>query len=169
MANSVLAKRNPFTLAPQGWAGLLQDEAVQKEVNITAEQQAAIQKIVGGKLDKPEAVEAAIRKLLDEAQIARVEQLDWRREGGYAIFRFPVAQALELTEQQKQALRAAYKVNESSHQEMRDFMARARFASREAMEDYVAGFRDKANARLLVVLTDEQAAKLKEMLGKPLV
>jgi hypothetical protein len=48
---------------------------------------------------------------------------------------------------------------------MKDFLTRARFRSREAMQKYIDGYRDDADKRLLDVLTAKQKKQLAEIVG----
>jgi hypothetical protein len=161
------ASPNPF-VTPSGWAGLLQERAVQQELKLSDDQVAEFKKLIGKLSGNPGEVESEIRKQVMGEQLARIEQLNWQREGGYALFDVKVAKALSLTEEQQERLTVAAGLNAIEHKKMRDFMARARFRSREAMEQYVDRYRKPANERLLGVLTKDQRSKLTTMLGKPL-
>jgi predicted transcriptional regulator len=165
--STLAATRNPF-VTPIGWEGLLQDVAVQKELMLSDDQAAKIKQVINRLSGKPDLTEQAIRKLIIGEQITRIEQLDWQREGGYALFDPKISKTLSISEKQQGQLAEVATVNAAEHKKMRDFMSRARFRSREAMAQYVDGFHKPANKRLLDVLSKDQQGKLKTMLGKPI-
>lgn len=162
------ATPNPF-VTPSGWAWLLQEPAVQKELKLSDDQVAEFKNLIGKLSGNPGEVESEIRKQVMGEQLARIEQLNWQREGGYALFDAKVAKALSLTDKQQKRLADAAKVNASEHEKMRDFMARARFRSQEAMEQFVESYRKPSNERLLSVLSKDQQVTFKSLLGKPLL
>lgn len=162
------ATSNPF-VTPSGWAGLLQDPAVQRDLKLSKDQIADFKKLIGKLPESPTELEAEIRKHVMGEQLTRIEQLNWQREGGYALFDPKVAKALSLTDEQQKRLADAAKVNAAEHEKMREFMARARFRSQEAMEQFVEGYRNPANERLLNVLSKDQQVAFKSLLGKPLL
>ena len=157
----------PFR-TPPGWAGLLQDDLVQQDLQLSSEQATKIKLLLGKLAAKPNEVKPAVTKLLKAKQLTRSEQLNWQREGGYALLDPKVAQALGLSKKQKSKLADAAKTNAIEHQKIKHFMARARFRSRQAMHDYVTKFRKPAEALLMKVLERAQHAKLKTLLGKNL-
>ncbi len=165
MAEAV--ERNPFA-TPHGWVGLMTDPAVKADLKFTVEQTGKITAIIGSLGGKPDEAAEAMREHLTEEQLVRIQELDWQREGGYALLDPKISKPLAITKEQEEQLAKAVIVNAAENKKMRDFMARARFRSHQAVLDYVAKHRKPANERMFKVLTKEQQAKLKELLGKPL-
>lgn len=160
---SAAAPKDPY--GPRGGlTALLKKKAVQAELKLTEKQQAFANALKPAKGDNL----AAIKKSLEKSQQKRLHQLSWQARGGYVLFGKFVASKLSITEDQQEKLAAAAKVNVAEHAKMRDFLRRARFRSREAMQKYIAGYRDAADKRLLDVLTAAQKKSLKALLGKPL-
>jgi hypothetical protein len=108
-----------------------------------------------------------LKKSLSEEQLARLEQIHWQRLGARAIHESKVRQGLDLTDEQQKKLQEVKALNDAEHRKMLDFLRRARFRSREAMEKYKQEYLDAATGRLLGILTVAQREKLKEMAGKP--
>ncbi len=162
------APKDPF--GPRGsWTTLLKsvllnNKVVQKELRLTKEQQVFAGRLKPAKDDNV----ARIEKTLDAKQLIRLKQMSWQARGGYVLFEREVAEALRITDTQQDKLAAAAKVNAAEYQKMRDFLRRARFASREAMENFIAGYRNAADKRLLDVLTAGQHKLLNKMLGPKL-
>ena len=86
---------------------------------------------------------------------------------GSAIFEPKVSKALDLTTDQRDRLNDANEVNAAEYEKMLDFLVRARFGSKEAMEAYKKKFRTAASERLLAILTPSQRKRLDQMFGKP--
>ncbi len=160
---------------------LLRNEAVQKDVGISDEQKEKIQEVMAsgrqGRGERPDfqnmtqeerqkwmedrakAAEAQLKKvgeILDKKQMGRLEQIRLQSMGAMAIMDEDVAKKLDITKEQQDKLRATQR---ELFQEMRDSGGRGA----EAM----AKIREKMEANVKDVLTDEQEAKLKDMLGKP--
>lgn len=100
--------------------------------------------------------------ILNAEQMKRLEQLRLQREGVFALARPEVAKQLELTEEQQTKLREIRRGNQSGERRnIRDLSDEERqklFAERRAQ-------REKTEAEILAVLTDEQNAKWTEMKG----
>ena len=143
------------------WTKLVKDKGVQKALGLTDSQAKSLSALPFAKDGNREK----ITKILEPKQLKTLKRLRWKAIGGYALFEEEVADALALTDSQQEKLAAVAKENVSDHKKMRNFMARARFRSREAMEKFIAGYRTKADQRLLAVLTKDQAAKLKKLVG----
>lgn len=142
------------------WTKLVKDKAVQKKLALTDGQ---LKSITGLKSAKDK--QARLAEILKADQLKMLKRLRWKDLGGYALFDDEVADALAVTDAQKVKLEAAHKVNQADYKKMRNFMARARFRSRAAMLKFIAGYRDKADKRLLAILTKDQQAKLKKLVG----
>lgn len=148
--------RNPFLEQP-GQQVLLAAADVQTTLKLTPDQMT--------KLGATKALDAKL-KVLTEEQRRRLRVIDAQREGGYVLTHDRVVDYLALTSEQSTQVDAVVATHAAKHKEMRDFMSRARFRSREAMEEYVAGFRDKADKALYGVLTPDQTEKLETLFGK---
>jgi len=154
--------RNPFRDSPS-WLHLIQEPGAQKQLELTDEQKDEIQRIIGASAEEADAGQKQIEKLLTVPQRRLMRKLDLQQEGGYALLNERIAAYLVLTEDQKSKLKGIVAANELQHTEMRNTMMVARFASAEAMAKFIADYRDKADAALLEVLTDDQSKKLKAL------
>ena len=166
----------PDTFGQRGnWGVLLAREDVRAEIKLSERQQkqlderlAAAQLLAAQKdQDIEETVRDAVAKLLAADQLPRLRQISWQAAEGYALLDDVVAKELKFTDKQREALAEARAANAAKHAEMKDFLARARFRSAEAMQAYIEEYRSAASGRLLAVLTVEQTAQLKELCGKP--
>jgi len=169
-STSIQAQDNSLRGTP-GLIKQLSNDAVQKELDLTEKQIAVaneaadlLSRIRDGKAQH--MAHESVTKALSESQLKRLKQIHWQRLGGSAILERGVAETLELSDEQRKKLAVAQELNRVENKKMLDFMSRARFRSREAMEEYKAKYRNAANERLLSVLTEKQEAKLTEMLGE---
>lgn len=152
----------PDPFGPRGqWTALLQQADVQKSLSLSPEQVR-----FAGEL-KPAADDNRdrIAKGLNAKQLKSLRRRSWREQGGYALFDPALAKQLKIADEQKKKLQAAAEVNKAEHLKMKDFLSRARFGSREAMEKYIAGYRDAADKRLTDVLTAAQKKTLRSIVG----
>lgn len=145
---------NPFAELAS-WSRLLGDPSLQAKLKLTAERAEQLQQLLAG-APTAEAGQKLVAAQLAEPQLRTLRKAAAQAEGGYALFDPQMAKYLSLTKEQQTQLEAVAKENEALAAEMRDFMRRARFRSREAMEEYVQGYLDKASERLLACLTDAQ-------------
>lgn len=159
---------------PRGIIGMvrqLSDANVQLELKLTEKQITEAKQVAellaqvrDGKAQSQ--AERQVSASLTAEQFKRLTQIHWQSMDGYALVESEVSAALEITDQQKKKLFEAQTTNVAEHKEMLDFMSRARFRSREAMEQFKAKYRTAANQRLRSVLTPEQVAAFDEMLGE---
>ena len=170
-------------------AQLLMNEAVREDLGVTAEQMAKLGELRqtlrdAGGLDREqlrdlseeerrekmrewmaerEKVEAEVMKkvkeVLDEKQVARLEQIQLQASG-VGMFRDPkVRDALELTEDQQATMQESMR---ELGEEMRDA-----FAGGAPDPDKMAAIRKKMMDQAMKVLTADQKAALKKLTGKP--
>jgi len=164
-----------------GSAMLLRNEAVQKELSITDEQMTKLKEVIevprgeGGNRpnfrdmsdeEREKAMEEMakrtaeqekkIAEILDEKQVARLKQVRRQVSGATGIVNDEeLAKELSLTEEQTSKIRQTVQT------------------LRESMREVGGGgggfaeVREKMNAEVMKVLTDDQKAKYKELLGEP--
>jgi Spy/CpxP family protein refolding chaperone len=109
------------------------------------------------------ATDKALTDILKPEQLKRVKQISWQRQGTRALSDKEVAEALKLTDEQKEKLKT---IQDDARKEMRDlFQAGAgnRDEARKKMEE----LRKSADEKAQAVLTAEQKTKLKEVTGEP--
>ncbi len=146
---------------PRGVIGMvrqLNDKSVQRELKLTDKQMDEAKKIAEllAKIRDGKAQSQAKRQLtasLTAKQFNRLKQIHWQRLNGYALLEPEVSAALMITEEQKKELVGAQAMNVAEHNKMLDFLRRARFRSREALEQFKAKYRTAASQRLRSVLT----------------
>jgi Spy/CpxP family protein refolding chaperone len=114
------------------------------------------------------AADEKIAKILDAKQLERLGQLRLQRQGVMALTRSEVAKDLGLTEEQQAKIK---KIQEDARPQGRGPFGGpgAQPPSQEEMREMFARMqkqREKMQADLLAVLTDEQKAKWSEMKGK---
>ena len=164
-ANSKAETRNPFRDQPS-LLHLIQEPGTQKRLKLADEQTAEIERIVGASADEPDAAKKQIEGLLTAEQKRLMRRLDLQLEGGYALSHERIAKHLELSDEQRGRLQEVIAANDEEHTIMRKTMMVARFASAEAMAKFVADYRDKADAALLEILSDEQSQKFKTLFAE---
>ena len=113
------------------------------------------------------ATEEKVREILTGEQFKRLKQIELQQQGTAALMRPDIGQALGITDDQRAKMREA---SEGVRDKMRGLFENVRDMS----EDERAGLRDKmgkiradSEKALMAVLTDDQKAKLKEVMGKP--
>ena len=163
-------------------SGLLRNEAVQKELNLTGEQtktlQEKLQALRGNREDfanlsreelqkrfeeMGKKTEEAIKTVLDEKQQERLKELEIQAVGAAALMAPEVAEQLKLEQAQKEKIQKIQQ--ESRPTERFDF----RNASQEERQKYLQEARErreKTNKELLAVLTAEQKEAFEKMQGK---
>jgi Spy/CpxP family protein refolding chaperone len=108
------------------------------------------------------ANEKAIGEILKPEQLKRVKQISLQRQGLRALGDPEVAEALKLTAEQKDKVKA---VMDETGKEMRALFGAGldRDEARKKMEE----IRKASEEKLMTILTDEQKTKLKELQGEP--
>ncbi len=166
-----------------GEAMLLQQASVQNELKLSDEQ---IQKVTElaekqreafaglGDLDPEERREKfaeaqtsqreELAKILSAEQGQRLKQIAWQQSGPQALANPEVATALELSDEQKQAVETA---QTDMREQMRELFAGGPDGDREAAREKMAELQKAASEKLDKVLTPEQQTKFKELLGTP--
>ena len=110
-----------------------------------------------------------LRELLKPAQFARLQQIHWQRWGVQALHDAELAQALEITTEQAEKLKAVKTDFESRQQELqsqRDELRTTGADVREVERALKAIERDRARA-YDDVLTSEQRIRFAELKGRP--
>jgi Spy/CpxP family protein refolding chaperone len=156
-------QNNPFGL-PGEWSSILRQESVLKDLKLTAKQVESIQTILNDASLKQEQIRKQVGDTLSAEQVARLKQSSRQISGGFALFEPDVAIALGLTPQQQKKLS---EISEKAYGDMKNFMSRARFRSKDAVDKYILGCRDRAGELLLAELTSEQRKKFDDLKGKP--
>jgi hypothetical protein len=109
--------------------------------------------------------EEKLSKILDEKQLARFKELRLQRQGVGALMRPELAKQLELSEEQQDKIR---KIQEGARPEGRgpgNFQEMSEEERREFFTQ-MRERREKADAEILAVLTDEQKTKWNELQGE---
>jgi len=158
-----------------GVSSLLTQPAVQQDLKLSDEQVKAIAALTENRREPPwlhhngddhaedfGAKERACFEVLRPEQAKRLRQVVWQRRGAHAFADPDVADALQLTPEQRQRI---HKIEEDS---WRAFWLAGQFRDRRPdAGKRPDGFWKGVSDRLLAVLTDEQKARWKEMLGEP--
>jgi Spy/CpxP family protein refolding chaperone len=163
---------------------LLQQKSVEQELKLTAEQvgqvheaakkqrEAYHQVIELAQADRdkkfPELYEqarAAVAHILTVEQAGRLRQIAWQEMGGRALLLPPVAKELNLTEEQKQQLAA---IGKETHEQAKKLFGDGAARTEETKAKF-AEVRKTASDRMLAVLSAEQSAQWKVLLGAPFV
>jgi hypothetical protein len=161
IANPAQADSPADPYGPRGlWTGVLKTKNARTALKLTLAQIKSTANLKPAKDDNRDA----IARLLKPAQLATLKRLSWKARGGYALFDPELGKRLAITAEQQGRLKEASEVNEVEHRKMKDFLRRARFRSREAMQKYINGYRDAADKRLLAVLTAKQKKSLAALL-----
>jgi hypothetical protein len=161
---------------PRGLLGILGEEAVIAEISLTPEQTEKVDglgetlQVDTGALQEASAeerasifekartdAEAALKEVLNESQFIRVWQIDLQRTGLGAVARPNVAAQLNLTDEQNGKLA--------------EIIAEGNEARSAAMQERnfaaMGGIREQTDAKIEALLTDDQKAQWKELLGPP--
>lgn len=163
-----------------GGAFLLQNEGVQKELNISDDQKTklreALEKVRADNkdiIDKgrdmtredreklAKASNEAIGKVLDEKQQKRFKEIQLQSQGAAAFQNPQVQSKLKLTDDQKDKIK---KINEESREKMRDLF---QGGFNEETQKKMAELRKETMDKATGVLTADQKKTWKEMTGKP--
>ena len=160
-------------------AMLLRQEAVQKELGVSAEQLTKLKDVLeagpgqggGGRnfqdmtdeerqklrdemVKRTAEQDKKIGEVLDAKQAARLKQIRLQVSGAMAFMNEDVAKELKITEEQTGKMRDAM-------QALRDS------AQGGGGAGGFAAMREKMNAKVMEILTDDQKAEYKKMLGEP--
>jgi serine/threonine protein kinase len=159
-------KGNPPPFHPGGFsaATLLGQEAVQKDLKLSGEQVKEIDRTMNKvRWDwRPADVEKKLTDLLQSEQSKRLQQLIWQQRGTHALRDKDVADALELTDDQRERIRV---IQDEAQRTMLGPDGGRRpgpDAGRRSEE-----FWREVTGNTLKVLTPEQRAKWKAMTGEP--
>jgi hypothetical protein len=168
----------PPPLRENGMILLLSQKSVQEELKLTPAQIKDLAQLSGGRMELRQSfrristddANARAQKLqtqeksfldgLQEEQAERLQQIAWQQRGGLALIDADVSDALMLSDEQKEKVQAV--VNEAFRQRGGP---RPRHPWNDAgkPQDDVETLKQKA----LALLTAEQSARWKEMLGEP--
>lgn len=104
------------------------------------------------------------KELVSADQAQRLRQISWQQQGALAFANPQVAEALNLTSEQKEKIQAI-------RQEMRDaartFFAQEQRPAREDIHKKMKELHQDAAAKMLALITDEQQEKWHELTGAP--
>jgi hypothetical protein len=119
----------------------------------------------GEELEKK--VEKQLSEVLNREQFQRLKQIELQQQGTRALLREDIIQALGITEKQQQQLQSAA---EEAREKMMAMFREGREGERgdrEGMRERMQQLRQESDKAAMAVLTDEQKAKLKDIMGKP--
>lgn len=159
---------------------LLSQKSVQDELKLSADQVSKVEEAAKKEADARQglrnlgqdeqrakfremrtASDKVVADILKPEQTKRLKQITLQQEGSRALAEPEVAQALNLTDDQKTKLRT---IAEESGRQMRElFQGGQNTGAREKL----AELRKSTNDKAMAVLTDEQKSKLKELQGEP--
>ena len=159
---------------------LLRQKSVQKELKLTDDDVKKIMEFTNKESDeygkalklganerkaKVDELEAANKKFLEdnlsEEQRKRLAQITLQVTGLYQLGRPEVVKALNLTEEQQNKFEDLQKETRKALEEIITSTERA------GKNEKLAKFREEVNKKIMAVLTDEQKAKVREIVGEP--
>jgi hypothetical protein len=159
--------------------GLLSQKSVQEELKLSDEQRTKATQLAEKQREgfqdfrnlsrderqkkfeeRTAANRTAVAAILDPAQVKRLRQISLQQQGARALADSEVADALQLSSEQKQKIKT---VLDDSGDKAREAFQGGREGAREKMEALRKSSLDSAAA----VLTDEQKSKWKELVGEP--
>jgi hypothetical protein len=159
---------------------LLREKSVQEELKIDAELAKKIMEFTNKEYEAykkalklgEEEREKAIKELqeanqkfladnLSEGQRKRLNQIALQVTGLQQLTKPEVAKLLNLTEEQQQKFKA---MREEARKELEDIME---IKNRRERNEKLAKLREEVDKKVEAVLTDEQKAKAKEIVGEP--
>jgi hypothetical protein len=111
--------------------------------------------------ERTKANEKAVAEILKADQIKRVKQISWQLQGPRAFSDPAVADALKLTDQQKEKVKTIQQETRTARGD------RQGGGNREEARKKAEAARKSANEKLMNVLTTEQKTKWKELTGEP--
>jgi hypothetical protein len=140
-----------------GILGLLQNKSVQKELKLEKED-----------VDKvPDAVMAALAKVLSPKQLKRLKEIELQQRGTGAFTDPKIQKALKLTKDQIKEIR---EIQTEAGKEMRELFAGGgggRRGNFEEMRKKMTKIRTQTTKKVMGVLKADQKKKWKEMTGEP--
>lgn len=110
-----------------------------------------------------EKYESKLEEVLDEDQFTRMQQIRLQIRGLAALFEKEVAEEIGLTPSQKDRIHES--IRSSMRQAMHAYFKTERSERKMSMRDKMHEIRPAVEAKALEVLTEQQAAKFKEMQG----
>jgi Spy/CpxP family protein refolding chaperone len=108
------------------------------------------------------ANDKAIGEILKEDQLKRVKQISLQQQGARALGTPEVADALKLTDEQKDKVKG---IQEESAKEFRELFQGG--GDRDEVRKKMEALRKSTEEKLMGVLTDDQKTKWKELQGEP--
>ena len=160
---------------------LLRQKSVQKELKLTDDAAKKIMEFTNKESDeygkalklaakertaKFDELEKANKKFLEDNlsadQRKRLEQVTLQVTGLYQLGRKEVAKALDLTEEQQTKFEEMQK---ETRKALREILTSS--DDRAAKTEKLAKLREENKKKIMAVLTDEQKAKVKEIVGEP--
>ena len=118
--------------------------------------------------ERQQAVWETVHAVLTDGQKSRLSELTYQEAVGLALEYRSTWTLLGLSHEQVMQIAEVKKENDAAYEQLLVDMSRIRFASQEAMLDYVDEAKQAANGRLLAVLTAEQVELLESAKGRPL-
>ena len=106
----------------------------------------------------------ALASILKEDQLKRFKQISWQLQPGMAFHDPEVVQALSLTKDQKTQVRS---IQDETQKETRALFQGGGEGDRAANRGKMESLHKSASEKLLAVLTTEQQAKWKDLIGEP--
>jgi hypothetical protein len=156
-ANETIAAGQPLALAVK--------EKVQKELGLTPEQAAAVKKLYAeAARDQKSDAPAALARELKPAQMKRLREISYQVRGGSVLADAEVVKELGLSAAQGRKIARLWKDEEEN---LRQVLRVARFRNAAVRRKFILEHRRDAGKKMLGQLTDEQAAALKKLQGKP--
>ncbi len=164
--------------------GLLGIDVVQKDLKVSDDQKASIQKLQdsasearsalrGQGLSREEMTakfqemtkdqDAKIAGILDDKQKARLKEIRLQRRGAQGLTDKELAEALKLTDDQVNKIK---EIVDAMQKEMQDaFQSAGQGGDRTAMRDKMTKLRKDTDDKILAVLTPDQKTSYDKMLG----
>jgi hypothetical protein len=162
---------------------LLGQESVQSELQLSDEQaekvavtqqtiREDIRKAIEASPEERQAEFQRIRKeseklaatILDVQQAKRVQQIRWQLQGTRSFANPEVADALKLTDTQKEKIKA---IHEKVHQEITALFKKEEKPSREEVRRTMVDLHKKADGKIMELLSDDQKVAWKGLAGEP--
>jgi delta 1-pyrroline-5-carboxylate dehydrogenase len=175
---------------PMGLLALLNNEKVQKELELVDDQKTKLTKLGeetrtammesfgalrdlsdeerGPKMqqlmkDNQEKTQKKLAEILMPNQLERIKQIQLQAEGAMALFNPDVVKALTVTDEQQKKLNT---IRDELQTKMREARQGMQDLSQEERQAKMQKMRDEQNAKLLEVLTQEQRDKFEKMKGE---
>lgn len=120
--------------------------------------------------EREKATKAKVAEILLPMQMERLEQIRIQTQGIRALFDPEVVAKLNITEEQREKMRAVMEESQESMRErMRELFQRGQQQQqdREAMREQFTKIREELDNKVLAVLTADQKKKFEELKGEP--